>query len=214
MAKNDLDQPLHCDLWIDLNSADSYLAVNALRKAMARTERPLQVNLRPFFEAKTGTAGQTAERTVAEARRRGIELNQDALDGGTGGWPGDLPAHKLLAYAREIDQNAGVTDGPGTLELKLGEALLRSRFEMGENLASPELVISVGQDLGIPGEESFEVLNDPGLEDEVVAQFQLGSHLGVTSVPILVVADTYQVPGSLTVEEYENVLATVAKEAI
>lgn len=213
---------LFCDLWLDLGEPWSYLALNGLRKAVAqlRDGRTITVNVRPYFTKNAPLDAKKRKALVEEAASEGIALNL-ASDGvsaarveetpGSPRWMGTLPAQMLIAFARELDEGSGETSGPDTLELRLAEGLLRTAFEVGADITDPEVVIAVGQDYGVPGAQGLGAVEDEGLAQEVLSQFELGAHLGFDEVPIVVVNDGLRIPGHYTIEQFERSLESAQR---
>lgn len=207
---------LHCDLWMDLADPWSYLALNGIRKAIARLPfaKTVEVNIRPHFTANVSKNFGDHQKLEERAAQEGIVLESDPFEEdvrpapGRPKWAAMLPAQQLVAFARELDEGSGVTGGANTLQLRLAEGLLRTAFEMGGDIRNPEVVIAVGQDYGIPGEQSLGAIEDAGLEDDVLAQFELGSHLGFESYPVVNINDGLQVPGDYTVDQFDKALSS------
>lgn len=211
------------DFWLDLASVDCYLALNSFRQALARLpERDrFTLALHPFLtqHAGTTTVGEEVatrapgpdrlDRESAEAAARAAGITLD--------WDAELPtqtteAHRLLLWAQQ--SKAEVSGGSAeSLSVRLAEALLRSAFELGANLASPELLIGVAQDLNLPGAEVARALTDEVLAAEVEEANQLALYLGVQQTPVLLFDDTFVVQGYQTPEAFTNILRTVVQQA-
>lgn len=213
---------LFCDLWLDLGDPQSYLALNGLRKAAAKLEGggSITVNVRPFFTQNTTLDAKKRERLLEEAASEGIALNLDARgevaaraeeSSGSPQWMGTLPAQMLIAFARELDEGSGKTVGADTLELRVAEGLLRTAFEVGADITNPEVVIAVGQDYGIPGAQGLGAVEDEGLAQEILSQFELGAHLGFDEIPIVTVNDGLRISGSYNVEQFERSLESAQR---
>lgn len=218
MSEKEKLEPLRSDFWLDLESVECYLSLHAVRQALTalKSARPLHVSVRPFFVRARDYSKDEVANLVHLAAERGIILDPDTVSnrgedtsgGDRNAWWHALPSQQLVAYASDLTADKNTTFGAHSLELRLTEGLMRAHFELGANLNDPEVVISIGQDFGIGGAEILQVIEDPGLKEEVLAQFNYGVHLGVKSVPVLVVEDTYQIPGLLDSEGYTNALRT------
>lgn len=207
---------LHCDLWMDFTDPWSYLALNAMRKAVAELpfEGEVEINVRPHFSAAGSPNSDAFRQAVKRGAEEGMNIAHDPFTEplpptvGVKAWMATMPAQQLVAFARELDEGSGDTRGADTLQMRVAEGLLRTAFEIGSDIRNPEVVIGVGQDFGIPGSQGLGAIEDVGLEDDVLAQFELGTHLGFDRFPVVSVNDGLHIPGEYTASEFAKALTS------
>ncbi len=195
------------DVWLDLLDPRSYLGLRAFRRALASTAESGQVGDPPLVQIRPllGLTELPLKADVAtdvekQAGAVGILLEEGVLRQTKG--PDTVAAQKLIAFAGELDP----APGPDALQPKVAEALLRVRFEMGLNLADPEVLVGVGQDFGIAGEATAEALANAGLGEMVHQEFNIGLHLGITKSPTFIFDETTFVEGVQTEEAFERIV--------
>lgn len=217
---------MHIDIWSDVACPWCYLAVRHLRKALANFPHKNEVTVRLhayFLQPElTGVDERSETQYLAETKGMSIaEVNEalagisklGAAEGINFDWDNvtvasTSNAHRLICLAREIDVENDATKGPDTLELKVHEALARSRFEYGMNLASPESLVSLANDFNIDGERVFSALENQEYAHEVFSDFQIGVQMGINAVPVFIFDNTFLVEGAQPVTAFENVLNT------
>lgn len=157
-----------------------------------------------------GNGGNDARREALSdiGLDRGIGFKWDAITNSD-----TTSAQIMIAFARTVDEENASTFGGETTQLKVAEALLRARFEMGLNLADPDVLIGIGQDFKIPAEQTKSALHDVVLADEVQNSFALALHLGIGSVPTFLFDEHLVVEGVHSKEEFQNILAAAAAVA-
>ncbi|WP_156842255.1 DsbA family oxidoreductase [Novosphingobium aquimarinum] len=111
-------------------------------------------------------------------------------------------AHVLLAYALH-------TRGPEA-QTRLKLALFDSYFQHHRNIHDSEVLFEIAETCGIDREESAQALADPDLVAAVVDEQRRVIETGVTSVPLMVIAGRYMIPGSQEPEVYAARLRKVA----
>ena len=112
-------------------------------------------------------------------------------------------AHKAMAAAREMDERSGITAGAATYQFTYAEALFHARFEVGLNLADPDVLIGCAQDVRIPEMLVVDALSDPVASSEVFSDYQIAIQMGIESIP------TYLFDRRFVVQGLQSLDATV-----
>ena len=162
----------------------------------------------PDFLARTkGMTRDEVEKALesvsALARQDGIELDWDSTKVAP-----TTNAHRLVGLAREIDIENDTTTGPDTLELRVHEALQRSRFQYGMDVANPESLINLAQDFDIDGSRVLAALESQETAGEVFSDFQIGVQIGIGAVPVFIFDQALMMEGTQPKIAFENALMT------
>ena len=70
---------------------------------------------------------------------------------------------------------------------QIHDALYRAYFVHGQNLAEPDVLVKAAAEIGIPAEETSQVLARRTMRDAVDADWARSRTLGITGVPTFVV---------------------------
>lgn len=213
--------PIVIDCWLDFASPESYLSLTTLRRAV--TAEPFKehviVAIRPFLQdypratsvadavpppRETSSDSLDLRQLQATAEGMGIRLDVEA----------DVPtstqnSQQLVLSVQQDEEQEGRVFGPDTLSVRLAQSIMRTLFEMGGNIESPEVLIGVAQDLNIPGEVAAEALRNPLLAEETLQAYHLALHLGVQRPPVFLFNEMFAAEGYRDVESFRNVLRTV-----
>ena len=112
-----------------------------------------------------------------------------------------LKAHKLLHLAKQF----GKQD-----ELK--ELLLKAHFEKGLNVADSNVLIDLGNAIGIDSEAVLKALNDDAIAYEVQQDILEAQNIGVTGVPFFVLNNKYAVSGARPQEVFIDAMKQAYNE--
>lgn len=112
-----------------------------------------------------------------------------------------LKAHKLLHLAKQF----GKQD-----ELK--ELLLKAHFEKGLNVADSNVLIDLGNAIGIDSEAVLKALNDDAIAYEVQQDILEAQNIGVTGVPFFVLNNKYAVSGAQPSEVFIDAMKQAYNE--
>lgn len=213
---------MHIDAWADFACPWSYLGIHHLRDALTRFEYRDQVEVR--FHAylldpeqssvlemsqagflvhthpgmSLDEANEALERVSELSQADGISLDFESLVLAPTSF-----AHKAMAAAREMDERSGITAGAATYQFTYAEALFRARFEVGLNLADPDVLIGCAQDVRIPEMLVVDALSDPVASSEVFSDYQIAIQMGIDSIP------TYLFDRRFVVQGLQSLDATV-----
>jgi len=112
-----------------------------------------------------------------------------------------LKAHRLLHLAKQF----GKQD-----ELK--ELLLKAHFEKGLNVADSNVLIDLGNAIGIDSEVISKALNDDAIAYEVQQDILEAQNIGVTGVPFFVLNNKYAVSGAQPSEVFIDAMKQAYNE--
>lgn len=113
-------------------------------------------------------------------------------------------AHRLTKLAHE--------KGGYELADKLSELLFNAYFTKNLELANPETLVSVAEQVGMDGDEVREFLKGKAYADEVRHDEQEAMLNGIQGVPYFVFNDKLVVPGALNVDNFEFAIKKVMKD--
>ncbi|MDR6093797.1 DsbA family oxidoreductase [Stenotrophomonas sp. SORGH_AS_0321] len=112
-----------------------------------------------------------------------------------------LQAHRLLWLAGQH----GVQDG-------VGEALFRAHFELGRNLADPQVLARAGIEGGLAADDIQAMLGSGLGLAEVQQGLQHGHAIGITSVPTFVIDGRWAIQGAQSPAAIAQALRQIAAE--
>ena len=127
------------------------------------------------------------------AQERGMVLKLPPVQ------PRSRKAHEAAEFARQ----AGRLDA-------MNNALFKAFFEDGRDLADIEVLLDIGQSVGLDAGELREALTSGRYEQRVIEDQQLARQIGISGVPALIVtagAQVYLVSGAQPYEAVKNVIA-------
>lgn len=181
------------DIWLDFSSLASYLGLNGIRQAVSEWSHKgeTRLALHPFF-------GDTNLMDLPESvdpSERGLSISEVSNI--------DDHAHAAQSLVASLAQTES---GADTLQLKVAEALMRSRFEMGLDITDPDVLVGIGQDFGIPAKQVLEAIQSPAIAALVDEGYSLGLHLGITSTPVYLFDEALLAQGPLGQQEFTDVL--------
>ena len=102
-------------------------------------------------------------------------------------------SHQLIAIAPEPTKKAVV------------EAVYRAYFEEGLNIASIDVLVSIGQAIGINSAQ-LQALNQNAVLEQVLMEATSARHQGICSVPTFILSNKIRVDGSQSVEVFRRAL--------
>jgi predicted DsbA family dithiol-disulfide isomerase len=111
--------------------------------------------------------------------------------------PNTLNAHRLISWAADRSP-----------EENMVERLFRIYFSEGGDIGSSNVLATAAAELGFDREEAEKFLAGDEKRDEVQAQVEMSSHMGVTGVPTFIIANRYAVIGA---QEPRYIAGAIAK---
>lgn len=218
---------MHVDVWADFACPWCYLGIHHLRDALTRFEHRDQVEVRfhsylldPeqssvleisqadfLLHTHPGMSAEEAADALVHvgelARADGISFDFDSLVVAPTSF-----AHKAMSAAREMDEKSGETNGAGTYQFAYAEALFRARFEIGLNLADPDVLIGCAQDVRIPEMLVVDALSAPIASSEVFSDYQIAVQMGIDTIPTYLFDRSFVVQGMHDTEAMGRILET------
>jgi predicted DsbA family dithiol-disulfide isomerase len=132
------------------------------------------------------------------AKERGLSLTLPPVQ------PRSRKAHEAAEFARE----SGLLD-------EMSRALFRAFFEEGRDLADLEVLLDVGEAVGLDRSDLREALEKDRYTQKVVEDERLAQQVGITGVPALVITGgrhAYLLSGAQPVETVREVIARASRE--
>lgn len=110
-------------------------------------------------------------------------------------------AHRLIQFAK--------TKGLGN---EAEEALFKAHFTEGKNIDDIEMLVETGVSIGLPENETKEMLASDGFAKEVEQDEMQAQQLGISGVPFFVLNDKYAVSGAQAPETFLEAMEQTWKE--
>lgn len=107
-------------------------------------------------------------------------------------------AHRVLHLAKEQG-----------LQLEMQERLFRAYFSEGAEVADPDTLAALGEQVGLDGDEVRDALEDEDYADAVDQDITRARMLGVNGVPYFLLEGKYGVSGAQSVDTFQSVLERV-----
>lgn len=133
----------------------------------------------------------------ASAADVGVDFDFDSVVVGN-----SFPAHRFLHLAKSL--------GKGN-EAK--EAVLSAHFEQGLNTSDVEVLIDLGETIGIPEQSVRETMSSDRFAEDVRRDINEAQTLGVSGVPFFVIDRKYGISGAQPVEFFRQALDQAWREA-
>ncbi|WP_422737573.1 DsbA family oxidoreductase [Micromonospora sp. WMMD729] len=202
---------MEIEIYADVVCPWCYLGKRRLDEAIARYDGEVTVRYRPFqldpspvpgpvpvvdaLADKFGgheRARQMIARVVQIAAGDGLRLDYDhAVAANT------FDAHRLVGYAADRDRAA-----------ELVEALYQAHFTQGLDVGSREVLATIAGSIGLDAADARRFLDSDERTAELAADLAAARDLGITSVPMFVLAGKYAVSGA---QETDTLLAALAE---
>ncbi|BBN00418.1 hypothetical protein MPTK1_1g29020 [Marchantia polymorpha subsp. ruderalis] len=205
---------VNIDAWSDISCPWCYVGKTRLDQAIlniqAKTQTPrIVVKWHPYMiDKKTRPEGE--EYLAYNKRRWGSDSwTQDLRRSGAKNglkfgnwrwWPNTLNAHRLILLAETYGR------GPDAKQL-----LLLKTYEEGANVSKLDVLISVANELGLPGAEEY-LKSDQGTEDVLAMDSRAKSALGIHSVPHFRINNRLSLSGAQDVTTFEAAISKAIKQ--
>ena len=153
-----------------------------------------------YFKEKKGlpeTKGkQLTEQVVQMGKSSGIDFDfEKAIITNT------FQAHKLIHLAKKHQLGA-----------EMEEELFKAHFLEGKNIGLDEVLISLGEKLGISTDEIKNTLSTETLDNEVKQEIVEASQLGISGVPFFVIDRKYGVSGAQPTDYFKQAITQAYNE--
>ena len=110
--------------------------------------------------------------------------------------PNTLNAHRLMLLGREQD-----------VQSELAEALFRAFFEQGRDIGDPDVLVEIGQQVGLPAEAVKAALGDDTSTKIVAAEEAQARQMGFVATPNYLFNRRVLLPGAADVETLVSAFA-------
>ncbi|MEU8180512.1 DsbA family oxidoreductase [Micromonospora sp. NPDC049044] len=202
---------MEIEIYADVICPWCYIGKRRLDEALASYDGEVTVRYRPFqldpspvpeplplVEALAGKFGgperarQMVDHVTQVAAGDGLRLDYDrAVIANT------FDAHRLVSYATDHGRAA-----------EMVEALYQAHFNRGVDVGSREALAALAGDIGLDAADARRFLDSDERVADVEAQLATARDLGVTSVPMFVLAGKYAVAGA---QEVQTLLAALTE---
>lgn len=202
---------MEIEIYADVICPWCYIGKRRLDEALASYEGEVTVRYRPFqldpspvpeplplveaLAAKFGgpeRARQMVDHVTQVAAADGLRLDYDrAVIANT------FDAHRLVSYATDRGRAA-----------EMVEALYQAHFNEGVDVGSREALAALAGTIGLDAADARRFLNSDERVADVEAQLATARDLGITGVPMFVLAGKYAVSGA---QEVQTLLAALAE---
>lgn len=224
-----MTKPLHIDFVSDVVCPWCVVGLGGLETALQRLKPEgitAEIEFQPF-ELNPGMAPEGENVVEHIGRKYGSTPEQSAAnramitERATEAWAGvegkafdmrmdensriwnTFDAHRLLAWAGEVGAEP---------QKALKEALFRTHFTEGNNLADARVLTLAAEAAGLDRAEAGEVLASGRFAAEVRHEQSLWRSRGINSVPAVVVEGKYLISGGQPAAVFEEALRKIASE--
>lgn len=194
---------MELEIWSDIACPWCYIGKRRLEAALGEFEHAddLTITWRSFELDPRAPAEREGDLPTLLAKKYGMTVEQarDAQRGLT-----ETAAAEGLAFHFEQARSGNTFDGHRLVHLAaehgvqeaMKERLLAAYFTEGRLISDRETLIQAGADLGIPADEITEMLDGERFADEVRADEDAATALGISSVPTFIVDRKVGVTGA------------------
>lgn len=203
------DTAIQISVWSDYVCPFCYLEVPVLDQIRRELGEEVAIDWRAFElrPDPTPTLDPNAEylhrvwnqSVYPMAKERGLSLSLPPVQ------PRSRKAHEAAEFARE----AGLLD-------EMNRALFRAFFEEGRDLADLDVLLDVGESVGLERGDLREALEKDRYTQKVLEDEHLAQQIGITGVPALVIGGgrhAYLLSGAQPIETVREVIAKATREA-
>jgi predicted DsbA family dithiol-disulfide isomerase len=202
------ENPIQIAVWSDYVCPFCYLERPVLERIQSELGDDVQIDwrsfeLRPEPEPTLDPNAEYLHRIWSQsvypmAQERGMTMKLPPVQ------PRSRKAHEAAEFARD----AGRLDA-------MNEALFKAFFEEGRDLADIDVLLEIGQSIGLDREELREALISGRYVQRVLDDRHLAKQIGISGVPALVVSaghQAYLVSGAQPYETVKDVIAYATGE--
>ncbi|MEV6366126.1 DsbA family oxidoreductase [Micromonospora musae] len=202
---------MEIEIYADVVCPWCYIGKRRLEEALASYDGEVTVRYRPFqldpspvsepvpvveaLGARFGgpaNARQMVARVTEAAAGAGLRLDYDrAIAANT------FDAHRLVAYATERGRSG-----------EMVEALYQAHFVGGIDIGSRDALAGLAEQVGLDAADARRFLDSEEGTKEVAAELAKAHDLGISSVPMFVLAGKYGISGA---QEPQTLLAALAE---
>ncbi|WP_316741260.1 DsbA family oxidoreductase [Pedobacter antarcticus] len=201
------------DIWSDVNCPFCYIGKKKFETALAQFEHADEVevewhsfeldphavtntelNAAQFLADKKGQtlewANQMHDHVKNAAAEVGLNFNFDKAI-----MANSFKAHRLIQLAK----SKGLAD-------EVEEALFIAHFTDGKNIDDPAILLELGKESGLQAEDVQEMLEGYAYGDDVRADEEMASKIGISGVPFFIINQKLAVSGAQAPETFLGAL--------
>jgi predicted DsbA family dithiol-disulfide isomerase len=203
------DNPVRILVWSDYVCPFCYLERPVLERIKAELGNAVEIDwrsfeLRPEPEPTLDPNAEYLHRVWNQsvypmAQDRGLAIKLPPVQ------PRSRKAHEAAESARE----AGLLDA-------MNRALFKAFFEDGRDLADTDVLLDIGQSVGLDSDELREALASGRYTQRVLEDQKLARQIGISGVPALIItagAQAYLVSGAQPYETIKDVIGRAVTDA-
>jgi predicted DsbA family dithiol-disulfide isomerase len=136
---------------------------------------------------------------IAAGAEIGVPYNFDAVTR----TPNTLDAHRLLRWSHTIER-----------QHDMAERLFMAYWNEGLDVGDRAVLAKCAGEIGVNAEQIGELLESDQDVEEVKAEIQHATSIGVTGVPTYILAQSYAIVGAQSPEVLADAIGRVAKEIV
>jgi predicted DsbA family dithiol-disulfide isomerase len=194
---------MELEIWSDIACPWCYIGKRRLETALGRFEHADAVTItwRSFELDPSAPAERVGDLAghLARKYRMAIEQARQAQQG-----LAETAAGEGLAFRLDLARSGNTFDGHRLVHLAAEhgaqdatkERLLQAYFSEGRLISDPETLVEMGVEVGLPASEIRDMLAGERFADEVRADEQAATELGISGVPTFIVERTVGVTGA------------------
>lgn len=199
---------MQVQVWADFHCPYCYFGIERLRRAMEElqleeatinvrsyllnpnTEPGTDMRIVDYVVQQYGSKIDNVRRQNALLERRGKELGL-YMDLERSRFGNMMDPHRLLQHMKTLG-----------LESQFFDRAQRALFSEGELLSDHEVLLKLGEELGVFREEVIQVLESDQYKEEVLADNQEARSMDIDFVPYYIFPDGHAISGERKYEEY------------
>jgi predicted DsbA family dithiol-disulfide isomerase len=141
-------------------------------------------------------AKANGQNMIKMAQEVGLDFQYDTLI-----LTNTFDAHRLAMYAK----NQG-------LMLEMTERILRAYYTESKHIGDHLTLIELAKEVGLDGEAVAQMLENGDMSDEVRADEQEATELGITSIPFFLINRKYAVTGAQSTETFVQAIGQIMEQ--
>ena len=201
------------EIWSDVVCPWCYIGKRRFETALTRFEQRDQIEVLWRSFQLDPTAPRTSDESLNQilSRKHGLTLRQ-AND--TTNHVTELAALEGLEYHFDRAQSGNTFDAHRLIHLAaahqlqdaMKERLMKAYFTEGLPIGNQDTLVQLATEVGLDRDEARTVLNSDTYADEVKADIEMATELGIRGVPFFVVDEKYGISGAQPAEVFLNAL--------
>lgn len=205
------------EVWSDVACPWCYIGKRRLQNAIAEFDGPVEVQWRSFQLDPTHPKGEVMTQPDMFAKR-GLSADQVAQMNervssiaAEEGLDYDLESY-MVSNTKDAHRLSHFADSRGVGD-QMHERLFQAQMMEGKVLDDADVLVGLGEDVGIPAADTRTMLASDAFTDAVDADIADARLVGVQGVPFFVFDRKYAVSGAQPQEMFAQALATAASDS-